>query len=168
MRTTKPLRNKTPLKASTKPIKRKTPLKRGGPIKITPHKADKKIREGQALDAARHECEYRDRRFGLGGKCLPCHLGILLNNGERGQGMASAYNHCIPRSRLTGEHNWVYLHTARNLAPTCEAHHEEHDRHPEWWLPLMQQVFGYKYDDLPFAPYLTEVYQRGVSYARYA
>ncbi len=150
-----------PLKRSTKPIQRK-------PLRSAPATVERRGREQDVLNAARHAAEYRDRVFGLNGKCLPCFLGVLLNNGERGGGQATSYNHCIPRSKLQGEKHWNVLHSVENLAPACEQHHEEHDRRPEWWLPLMQKVYGYKYDAAPFAVYLTDIYQRGVEYVRYA
>ena len=155
-----PIKRKKPLPRPTKPIKR-------SPLRSTAATLAENAEERLVLDAARHQAAYRDARFGLGGKCLACHLGILLNNKERGGGRATSYNHCIPRSRLQGKQHWATLHSVQNLAPACEQHHEEHDRRPEWWLPLMQQVYGYEYAEPPFAIYLTEVYQRGVKYERY-
>lgn len=143
--------------------KTRKPLKRS-PIRPTPKTVADNEAERLILDAARRAAAYRDARFGLNQKCIACFLGIRLDNGDLGGGLATAYNHCIPRSRLQGKQHWHTLHSIENLAPACEQHHSQHDRQPEWWLPLMQKVFGYAYAEAPFAIYLEEVYQRGVKH----
>lgn len=110
--------------------------------------AKRKLNEKLYAEARKAAYE-RDRA--INGMCIACLCGIPLRNGRIVKQSAVDYNHCVPRSQLF---DLEKLHSLRNLAPACREHHEEHDRRAEFWLPLMQQVYGYDYSDQPFARYL--------------
>lgn len=112
---------------------------------------DKRQREKEILSGAIRLSDARDDKRGLNGKCIACFMRIPLPNGAPGRGMASDWNHCIPRSRLS---DFAVLHSPENLSHVCLLHHDAYDRHPEFWLPIMKALFGYAYDQAPFAWYV--------------
>lgn len=132
-----------------KPIKVKKKTSRR--IVSTQKTLDKRQREKEILAQAIRDAESRDDKRRLNGKCIACFVGVMLPNGSPGRGMASDWNHCIPRSRLS---DFSVLHSPENLSHVCVLHHDAYDRHPEFWLPIMKALFGYAYDKAPFAWYV--------------
>lgn len=97
--------------------------------------------------------------YAVARKCIACILRVPFLDGSYSTDYQRVdYNHCIPRSLLSGQHNWPILHSPKNLSPTCRRHHDEHDARPDFWLPLMAEIYGYTYDEPPFNRYLKETH----------
>jgi hypothetical protein len=116
-------------------------------LKRSPKTQERRKRENQVLAEAINACKERDNGLSIRGRCIMCMVDYPLNDGSRASGRIEEYNHCIPRSRLPGESNWNRLHSPENLAGSCRAHHHAYDRRPEIWLPIMQKIHGYNYDN---------------------